>query len=50
MASERLRWRNLIAREPGVSNPSVREMMALLRTYQDMEDAIVARHLAETRG
>jgi hypothetical protein len=50
MASERHRWRNLLARPAGTSNASVQQMMALLRSYQAMEDAIVARHLTETRA
>jgi hypothetical protein len=50
LASERHRWRNLLSRPAGTADPSVRQMMALLQSYQALEDAIVARHLTETRG
>lgn len=49
-ATERLRWRSLIFRDPGTADRRVSRMLDLLRDHQAMEDAIVARHLAETRG
>ena len=52
VASERLRWRNLISRDiPASDNDSgVGRMLGLLRGFQEMEDSVVARSLAETRG
>ena len=51
-ASERLRWRNLIAGEaPDSANgPEVQRMLALLRAHQSMEDRVVSRYLAAARG
>ena len=62
VASERLEWRGLLERH---SRPfaeaqseelvtpemrSVERMLALLIEMQDHEDAVVSRHLADTRG
>src|SRR5262249_44602363 len=49
-ASQRLRWRNLITREPPAGNTAeVQRMFALLRAHQSMEDRVVSRYLAEAR-
>lgn len=62
VASERLEWRGLLERHsrpfaeaqsgeiaaPGMR--SVERMLALLIEMQDHEDAVVSRHLADTRG
>ena len=49
-ASERLRWRNLINRDWRSVDIRINAMLELLLEYQAMEDSIIARHLAETRG
>lgn len=51
-ASERARWRNFLSRQPLVSNneSDFERMIGLLRAYQNMEDRVVSRHLADTQG
>ena len=61
-ASERLRWRNLLERQSrsfvGLKAESqsvqelrsVQRMLNLLLNYQRMEDAVIARHLTDSRG
>jgi hypothetical protein len=51
-ASERLRWRNFLNRQPAVSSNQndFQRMVGLLRAYQSMEDRVVSRYLADARG
>jgi hypothetical protein len=51
-ASERARWRNFLSQQPLVSNneSDFERMIGLLRAYQNMEDRVVSRHLADTQG
>jgi hypothetical protein len=51
VASERLRWRNFIMRQPISPNDTdVQRMLALLKAYQTMEDRVVSRYLADAQG
>jgi hypothetical protein len=58
VASERLRWRNLLVRHGGGqaqsgipgAPPKVQRMVAVLTRMQELEDALIARSLSETGG
>ena len=62
VASERLRWRNMIGQHsqelasaagghaPTGANADVGRMLALFTKMQAMEDDVISRHLSETRG
>jgi hypothetical protein len=50
-ADLRLRWRNLLDGHQAVeSHPAVTRMLALLGGMQETEDALISRHVAESRG
>ena len=42
--------RRIAALEDGVDTPAVARMLALLMRFREVEDEIVARHLAESEG
>ena len=61
VATERMRWRGMLDRQTrnvtqmsqGTSNEQVRSverMLAVLMRLQDLEDAVVSRHLSEMKG
>jgi hypothetical protein len=61
VATERIRWRGMLDRQArnvthmaqGTSNEQVRSverMLAVLMRLQDLEDAVISRHLSETKG
>src|SRR5262245_29356455 len=52
VASERVRWRNFLNRQPLVSRnqDDFQRMLGLLRAYQSMEDRVVSRYLADAQG
>jgi hypothetical protein len=50
-ADRRLRWRNLLdSHQAGESQPAVTRMLALLGRMQETEDAMISRHVSESRG
>ena len=51
VASERRRWRSLLTqRSLEADDPTEQRMLGLLRTYQSLEDGVVARYLADAQG
>ncbi len=56
-AAQRLRWKQMLDRhsaaissDGGSNTRAAQRMLILLRNYQGLEDAVVARHLSESRG